>query len=343
MSREAELEALLGELRGCHEPTAADRQRVREALSDGVVRQQLAGPTKAEERQLRGVHLRLLLGSGSSTMVGVMTLAAAAAAAMVTLARPALEAAPRLAIGSGDTLAKLEPEPFSAVPATAPNVRPRRLEKTNETLVGLELVGGCSAWPCLQPEPQRALTIGGVSLAEPNQPAARPNPSAARDMPEPAAVGEEEHEARVRLEVAPGLAFDVARGRVTPGAGVRVALPVTRKRDVALEATLQQFPVDGAAGLLLGSVGICWRPVRGELEASLCGRMGYESGTTQDVAREVPDPWRLTAGASAALVWNLTHEFGAYMAVQGGAPIAHSAGSERTLGMRVMAGPQVSF
>jgi hypothetical protein len=145
--------------------------------------------------------------------------------------------------------------------------------------------------------------------------------------------------------VTPALALDIAPGRITPGAGLRLAVSVTENRKLALEATLQHFPVQESDGLWVGGMGVCWRPMQGEVEASLCGGMGYESGSTR--ARKVPERggsrWRLAAGGSAELVWNLSEELGMYVAVQGAVPVVASAGAERAAGVRVMAGPRLSF
>lgn len=343
MTLDRDLEALLGEVRTVHEPTPADRQRVREALSDALVLQQLAKPAGPDVRRRRGEYLRLVLGSGGSTLVGVMTLGAAAAAAVVALAYPGSKLGERL--GNSAALSEAKPERMGLASAGASMPRQQRLSTTGTLEVQAEPRGatGCAAWPCLESEPRRVLTLGGTELAEPDSASVAPRPDSASESVERDSAEQSDVASKHRLEVTPALALDIAPGRVTPGASLRVAVPVTKQEDVALEVTLQHFPMQDAGGLLAGGLGICWRPIGGKLEASLCGRMGYESGTTKAPAEAGDDPWRLTAGASAELVWNLTRELGAYTAFEGALPLATSAGAERSLGMRVMAGPRLSF
>jgi len=361
----SKLDALLGSLSTCHEPTAADARRVRLALEA-----KLAGPTP-EEDEASGVHTkwrgeprlepdageraRAWVGSVGRSRWLLVAAAAIAAVAVATLAHPASFEPQWLAALAGNDDGRADAPHseqgetlFSGSTALALLNEPPR---SPSRIVPAALVhdAPCQDWPCLGAEPSVGLSLGGAKVVESGAFEPRPTPEMAggdRASPPPdIAIPERDDVAGAegkpveRVRVAPVLAFDVARGGVSPGAGVRVAVPISDDRDLTLEATLQRFEAE-AYGERLWAVGAagCWSPVAGRFDAGLCGDLGYERA-----AAAMGDEWRLTAGASTFAAWNLTRSAAVYLAMQAAVPVAGDGLGERGTVLRVMAGPRLSF
>ncbi len=372
--RDQSIESLLGSLRACHEPTPGDRRRVRAsldvALAEGVVGDEggVCREGAAEREETSGVHSRPRVafvarrGSGverprwrarvrrSQLLVGAIALAAAAAIAVVAFARPASFGTGRLADAlpprsAGDLLPQtrtpLRPEPLRLEPIHAAAL-PSALGASSQSLAAER---PCVRWPCFADSPASGWSLAGAQLAVP---AAGRDPGLQRPGVHQAAPllrdADSSGRARrvARLEVVPTLAVDVAREGAAVGVGVRVAVPVTKKRELSLQATAERFEADARrwrSRWALGT-GFCWSPVQGTLEVALCGTLGYERERAE-LKRE--QAWRVTAGAEAHAVWRLTPSTGVYLAVQTVSPVAGDRLRERGAVMRLVAGPQFSF
>ena len=369
MTRHASLDTLLNSLRNCHEPTAADALRVRSALdatlgearspaeceeASGVHPKPLGGPSLERTRSGRAVSFARSAGR-SRLLLGAVAVAAIAAVAVVTLAHPASFEPRRLvAMIGGDqpaddlsrTAEKLEGSNAAHLTLIA---EPPEEDGAPVAVTMQEEV--CSNWPCLNSQPALGFSLGGAEItrSERVDPEQAPGPESFDETASAAAApvvterdggsgleGRRDH----RLQIAPVLAFDIRRGGVTPGAGVRVAVPVNEGRDLTLEATLQRFEADAAHWRSLWAVGAagCWSPIAGKVDVGLCGDLGYER--TLSAAGE---EWRLTAGASAHAAWNVTKAAGLYLAMHAAVPVVGDGVAEPAAVMRVVAGPQLNF
>lgn len=366
--RDAALESLLQSLRGCHEPAPRDRRRVRAALDEVLVEgvakpvrlhaaelnderdeEEASGVHSKPDGRVRARHFRHHFGP-SHLLVGALALAAAAAVAVVALARPgALEGtlvARNEVRGGALEASSVSESELHAEPVLLGHASARALLGRDLAGDELEFEPGprheCERWPCLATRPERVITLAGVGL-EPEAPAPASSVPAERvtfapqDEARPAKVTP-----RDRVEVTPVVAFDITRDRVSPGVGIRLAAAVTEKREIAVQATAQRFDADtDARGSLWAlSSGVCWNPMAGKVDVSLCGTLGYERSRSNVAPRTA---WRVTAGAEAHTVWNVTHAAGVYLAFQTAAPVIGDRPSDRMLSMRVMAGPEFRF
>lgn len=369
--RDPALESLLQSLRGCHEPAPDDRHRVRAALDDVLVEASV-GPVRLHgaeshdgccEEESSGVHSKPGVdrvhrpwGSGrryhfgpSHLLVGALALAAAAAVAVVALARPGALGTALVALGeapSNESALPASPSGLLAEPVVLGRAAsPALLESDpvdDEHEFDQGFAPACEQWPCLTSQPERTLALAGATL-EPEAAARASHVTGARASFAPRdEEGLTTRAARSRIEVTPAVAFDVTGGRVSPGVGLRVAAAVTKKREIAVQATAQRFEADAESGdslWVLGS-GVCWNSMQRKVDVSLCGTLGYERGRAAAVPR---DTWRVTAGAEAHAVWNMTHAAGVYLAFQTVAPVIGDRPSDRAFSMRVMAGPEFRF